>query len=74
MTDTPSPLHENLKALRLERGTAPAPRSWRRWVVGGIVVLALVVGLVVRMKGGAPVPVETAVIVPVAAVCADGSV
>jgi len=66
MTDTPSRLSENLKALRLERGTAPAPRSWRRWIVGGIVALAIVIALVARLKGGAPVPVETARVTTVA--------
>src|SRR5262249_27707509 len=60
MTETPSPLHENLKALRLERGTAPARPSRRRWIVGGVVALVIVVAVLLRLKGGAPVPVETA--------------
>jgi len=61
MTDTPAALRANLQALRLDRGTAPPEPSRRRWIVVAVVALACVLAVVVRLvRGGAPVPVETA--------------
>jgi RND family efflux transporter MFP subunit len=61
MAEPSNALRENLRALRLERRAGPPPSSRRRWIVGGVVALVplvVVVGGIVR--GGAPVPVETA--------------
>jgi RND family efflux transporter MFP subunit len=61
MAEPSSPLRENLQALRLERRTGTPPPSRRRWIVGGVVALVLVLVAVGRfVRGGAPVPVETA--------------
>jgi RND family efflux transporter MFP subunit len=61
MTDKPAALRANLQALRLDRGTAPPEPSRRRWIVVAVVALACVLAVVVRLvRGGAPVPVETA--------------
>jgi RND family efflux transporter MFP subunit len=68
MAEPTSPLRDNLRALRLERRATPPPPSRRRWVVAAIVVLLVLAGVVVRLvRGGAPVPVETARVVTVAA-------
>jgi RND family efflux transporter MFP subunit len=72
MAEPGSALRENLQALRLERRAPTPPSSRRRWIVAGVVglvVLAIVVARLVR--GGAPVAVETARVVTVAA--KDGS-
>ena len=61
MTETPNALRENLQALRLERRDGPRPPSRRRWIV--VAILVAVGALVVFgsiLRGGAPVPVETA--------------
>jgi RND family efflux transporter MFP subunit len=61
MTTEPSRLRENLQALRLERPAAAPPRSRRRWVIGAVVLLVVVLLAIGRLvRGGAPVPVETA--------------
>ena len=68
MAEPTSALRENLRALRLERRTEPPPSSRRRWIIAGIVGLVVVVAIVARVvRGGAPVPVETARVVAVAA-------
>lgn len=61
MTDAPATLRANLQALRLDRRAAPPAPSRRRWIVAAVVALACVLAVVVRLvRGGAPVPVETA--------------
>ena len=68
MADAPRTLHENLQALRLERRVGAPPVSRRRWVIAGgitLVVLGLLASRVLR--SGAPVRVETAHVVRIAA-------
>ncbi len=68
MAEPTSALRENLQALRLERRTGPSPPSRRRWIVAGVVGLLVVLAIVARLvRGGAPVAVETARAVTVAA-------
>jgi RND family efflux transporter MFP subunit len=68
MTETPNTLRENLQALRLERRDGARQPSRRRWIV--VAILVAVGALVVFgsiLRGGAPVPVETARAAPVTA-------
>jgi HlyD family secretion protein len=68
MTDSPTPLRENLKALRLDRGAAPPPQRRRRWTVAAVVGVVVLLAVALRaLRGGAPVPVETAQVVTLAA-------
>jgi RND family efflux transporter MFP subunit len=68
MAEASTALRENLKALRLERRTGTPPPSRPRWIVGAVVGALLVLALVARaLRGGAPVPVEVAQVVTIAA-------
>jgi len=68
MADAPTSLRESLKSLRLDRSAAAPPPSRRRWIVAGAIALVVVVAVAGRLvRGGAPVPVETARVVTVAA-------
>jgi RND family efflux transporter MFP subunit len=68
MAESHARLRDNLQALRLERREAGRPPARRRWVVGGVVLaLVALVLLASLLRGGAPVPVETARVATVAA-------
>jgi RND family efflux transporter MFP subunit len=69
MAEPSSALRENLKALRLERRPVGPPPSRRRWIVGGAVAAVVVaLALAALLRGGGPVPVETAGVATVEAV------
>ena len=67
MAESSTALRDNLRALRLERRQTPGPPARRRWIVGAIVALVVVLvvgGMLVR--GRAPVVVETARVATIA--------
>ena len=68
MAESPAPLRDNLRALRLERRDVGRPPTRRRWIVGGVALAIIVLVLLgTLLRGGAPVPVETARVATVTA-------